>query len=141
MRAVWLALLLTGCLRDMVPNTAPRVVAINGREVPRWEANSPNPEPLQFRLGQTLEIDFTLEDRQGHDIEVLFPEPHPGWHWDPATTTVTWDVPTNLVDPDTSALMILRDDHPSDPRHTVVWLGLWSPDWPVQEDVDDVFRD
>lgn len=121
-------ILLAGCGPGLFQNSPPRLKAVNGVEVTRL-GGVPSGDPrLRYTPGTVFEIALDIQDREGNDVSVWWPDSPRGWRFPSEATVGEWDVPPEAEILDWQFTVVLEDDHPRDPQ-TATWrVPLWRDD-------------
>lgn len=123
----WLVpLALAGCGPGLLQNSAPRLDAVNGVEVPRLGPIPTGDPRLRYTPGESFAIDLDVSDQEGHAVSVWWPDAPRGWRFPSEGTTGTWEVPPEEELLDWQFTVVLEDDHAKNPL-TASWrVPLWT---------------
>ena len=119
-------LLLVACAAVPFQNDPPRLDAINGVSVDmrRGEPFLPEgAEGLRVEPGSRFEIRLEVVDPDGDAVWAWWPRSPEGWVFEPESARGHWDVPEDVVV--VPVELILRDDHPENPRSIGYDIPLW----------------
>ena len=122
-----MSFLLALACADPFLNDPPRLDAVNGVQVERRgrDAWVPDGEPsLEVVPGEPFTIELVISDPDGDAVDAWWPRSPAGWEFDPDSAVGRWDVPDGAIV--VPLELILRDDHPENPRSAGYWVPVWA---------------
>lgn len=112
-------------------NQPPKFLTVNGVKV-KYIFDTPilldGPYP-ETSLGETLQLDIGLRDREGDKVRLWWSNAPPGFVGDPESTTATWTVPEDFWAGAVNLTVVAEDDHnPPAAEAFVFTVTVWGVD-------------